>query len=162
MTTGSRDEWATELDSGNVEETIEIGRRIGSALAPGDVVALVGELGAGKTHLVKGLACGLGVADHRVVTSPTFVLVNEYKGRCRVFHLDAYRLSGQDELEDLGFEEMCDRAGAVVVEWADRVTAAIGPDALWIEMSATGQTRRRLRLTARSCSIGRRVGAAVR
>ncbi len=162
MTIGSRDEWAAELGSGDGEETIAIGLRIGGALAPGDVVALVGELGAGKTHLAKGLACGLGVSDDRVVTSPTFVLVNEYKGRCDVIHLDAYRLSGPDELEGLGFEELCGRGGVVVVEWADRVAPAIGPDALWIEMSATGETRRRLRLTAPSCSIGSRVGRVVR
>lgn len=159
MTTGARDPWATELESGDVEETIEIGRRIGDALAPGDVVALVGELGAGKTHLAKGLAWGLGVTDDRIVTSPTFVLVNEYKGRCVVFHLDAYRLFDADELEGIGFEEMCDHGGVVVVEWADRVASAMGPEALWIEMASTGETRRRLRLTARSGSIGRRVAA---
>jgi len=159
MTAGAGDEWATELDSNAVEETIEIGRQIGGALVPGDVVALVGQLGAGKTHLAKGLACGLGVADDRDVTSPTFVLVNQYKGRCDIFHVDAYRLSGPDELEGLGFEEMCGGGGVVFVEWADRVAPAMGPDALWIEMLSTGETRRRLRLSTRSCSIGQRVAA---
>ncbi len=159
MTAMTHGEWVGESESGSVEETIAIGRRIGDALLPGDGVALVGQLGAGKTHLAKGLAVGLGVADDRIVTSPTFVLVNEYKGRVRVFHLDAYRLSGADELEGIGFEEMCGCGGVVLVEWADRVADAMGPETLWVEMSPAGETRRRLRLTARSGSIGSRVAA---
>src|ERR1041385_6709378 len=95
------------ITSHSVEETISIGRRIGESLLAGDVVALLGELGAGKTYLTKGIARGLGVSAERAVNSPTFVLVNEYAGRFPLFHIDAYRLAGPEQLAALGFEEMC-------------------------------------------------------
>lgn len=94
---------------------------LGRALQAGDVVALTGPLGAGKTQVVKGLAVGLEVPPSEPIVSPTFVLVREYAGRLRLFHLDAYRLGDPEELTMLGIEEMCgDPAGVVVVEWADR------------------------------------------
>jgi tRNA threonylcarbamoyladenosine biosynthesis protein TsaE len=135
-----------EIQSESVEQTIEIGRKIAAALSPGDVAGLVGGLGAGKTHLVKGIATGLGVADERRVNSPTFVLVNEYEGRLHVFHVDAYRLTSARDMEALGFEEMCAAGGVVLVEWADRVAEAMGSATLWIELQVTGDTQRRLTL----------------
>ena len=94
-----------KLISDSREQTLEIGRRIGNALAPGDIVALIGELGSGKTCLTQGMAKGLGVAENVPVVSPTFTLVNEYPGRVPLVHLDVYRLSGPRDLEDMGYEE---------------------------------------------------------
>lgn len=132
------------IETCSAAETREAGRRLGAALAGGDVVGLVGELGAGKTQLTKGIAVGLGVADDRAVNSPTFVLTNEYEGRVHIFHLDAYRLRSAAELEALGFEEMCNAGGVVIVEWADRVRALMPPDTLWIELVPTGDETRQL------------------
>lgn len=139
-----------ELESKDVEETLEIGRRIGGFLNGGDVVGLVGPLGAGKTQLAKGLAGGLEVTDKRQVNSPTFVLVNEYQGRLHVYHLDAYRLTHVEELRALGFEEMCDGGGVVMVEWADRVAELMVEETLWIELIPTGQTTRRFVVRTKS------------
>ncbi len=153
-------EWTIQLESQNVEDTLAIGRAMGAALAPGDVVGLVGCLGAGKTHLTKGIAVGLSVPDDREVNSPTFVLVNEYEGRIHIFHLDAYRLSSADELEALGFAEMCETAGVILVEWADRVTEALGPDAFWIELAVTAEADRRLTLRTASTTLASRLDTA--
>lgn len=131
-----------KLESGSVDQTIDIGRRLGSTLVSGDVIGLVGQLGAGKTYLVKGIAEGLGLGDAREVNSPTFALVNEYSAREKIYHLDAYRLGNADELLDLGFEEMCNGDSVTIVEWADRVTRALPDDSLWIEIEPTGDTTR--------------------
>ena len=146
-----------EIQSESVDQTLEIGRRIAAALSPGDVGGLVGGLGAGKTHLVKGIAAGLGVADERRVNSPTFVLVNEYEGRLHVFHIDAYRLTSARDMEALGFEEMCAAGGVVLVEWADRVAEAMGPATLWIELEITGDTQRRFTLRTAQPALAQRM-----
>lgn len=141
----------------SVEETLALGERIGRALAGGDALALVGQLGAGKTYLVKGIAHGLGVESDRSVNSPTFVLVNEYAGRVPIHHLDAYRLGSADELLDLGFEEMCADATIAIVEWADRVPDAIPADALWIRIDVTGESDRRIGLQTSCAGLLRRL-----
>ena len=110
-----------EIISHSVDETLALGQAIGKQLQGGEVIALTGNLGTGKTHFIKGLALGLDVADVDVVTSPTFTLINEYEGRLLLYHADAYRLEKADQLAALGFDEMCSGLGVVVVEWADRV-----------------------------------------
>jgi tRNA threonylcarbamoyladenosine biosynthesis protein TsaE len=127
----------------SVAETLAFGRRIGAALEVGWVIGLVGELGVGKTHLVKGIAAGNWTGQGPVpeVTSPTFVLVNEYAGRVPLFHLDAYRLRADQEMTDLGIDEMATQ-GAVIVEWADRVPAAMPPERITIAGRSTGETER--------------------
>ena len=107
------------LRSDAVERTRAIGRRIGEAAAPGTVLALVGELGAGKTQLAKGVAEGLGVPS--VVNSPTFVLMNEHAGRLRLYHIDAYRLDDPEDAIASGLIDERQADGVVVVEWADRI-----------------------------------------
>ena len=114
------------IDSQSILDTERFGRRLGAALRAGDLLALVGPLGSGKTTLVRYVAAGAGVADLRQVNSPTFVIVNEYDaatagGPLRLYHVDAYRLRGGEDLAALGFDEMLAR-GAVLVEWADRVS----------------------------------------
>ncbi|MFQ5428738.1 MAG: tRNA (adenosine(37)-N6)-threonylcarbamoyltransferase complex ATPase subunit type 1 TsaE [Phycisphaerae bacterium] len=152
--------WSRRFDSAGVDETIEIGRRIGRVLAAGDAVGLIGPLGAGKTQLAKGLAVGLDVSDRDRVNSPTFVLVNEYDGRLHIFHVDAYRLSGPAELSALGFEEFCDGGAVVVVEWADRVAGLLPDRTVWITLSPTGETRRRLLLRTASAELAKRLDGA--
>ena len=140
--------WTT----GSPAETQALGRRLGRLLGPGDVVALAGPLGAGKTQFVKGVAEGLGVADGRDVTSPTFVLINEYAGRLPVYHFDAYRLDGPEALEDLGAAEYFDGRGVSVVEWADRVPGVLPAERLDVQFGHVGPEARRIDMRA----LGRR------
>jgi tRNA threonylcarbamoyladenosine biosynthesis protein TsaE len=127
---------ALEIVSRSPAQTAAVGRAIGEWLLGGDFVALSGPLGAGKTQLVKGLAAGLGVSPEEPVVSPTFVLVREYAGRLRLYHLDAYRLSGVAELLALGLDELrADPHAVLALEWSDRVPDAVPPDALRIELA---------------------------
>jgi tRNA threonylcarbamoyladenosine biosynthesis protein TsaE len=123
--------------------TAAFGWRLGALLFPGAVVALVGELGAGKTHLVRAVAEGLGVRDGRVVTSPTFVLVQEYQGRVPISHFDAYRLRSEGEFADLGADEYFAGGGVCLVEWADRVPGVLPAEHLRITLTITGEHSRR-------------------
>lgn len=145
-----------------VEQTIAFGREIGRRLQDGLVIALVGHLGAGKTHLVKGIALGNGLPDADAVTSPTFVLVNEYPGRLRLYHLDLYRLKDARELAGLGFEEMAHTGAAVVVEWADRFADAMPPDALWIRLVVGSDDQERILTLDAGEGTGRRVLEALK
>ena len=151
-----------ELHSSSPEETIRIGQEIAACLVPGNILALVGPLGAGKTQLVKGIALGLGVPDSRFVNSPTFVLVNEYAGRIPIHHLDAYRLNSTAELEALGFEELCAGEAVVLVEWADRVEGAIPADALWIDLAVVSDNERLLTLRTASADLAARLANLAR
>ena len=128
------------------DETIALGRCLGRHLAPGHVVALIGPLGSGKTTLTKGLAEGLGVEDSRWVTSPTFVLIHEYPGRVAVTHIDAYRLSGPADAEALGADELFFGDGVVIIEWADRIAAALPHERLDIRLGLAPGSQRRLTL----------------
>ncbi|HUT34769.1 MAG TPA: tRNA (adenosine(37)-N6)-threonylcarbamoyltransferase complex ATPase subunit type 1 TsaE [Planctomycetota bacterium] len=128
------------------EETIALGRRLGRLLEAGDVVALRGPLGSGKTTLTKGLAEGLGVEEPRWVTSPTFVLVHQYEGRLPVYHIDAYRLRGVADAEALGMEEMFFGDGVAIVEWAERIEPALPPERLDIVLAIAGEEERELSL----------------
>jgi len=140
------------LTSDCPEATHRIGRRLGESLCCGHIIALVGPLGSGKTTLVKGIADGANVPDVRQVNSPTFVIVNEYEaapagGPLRIYHVDTYRLRGSDDLEALGFEEMCSE-GAVIVEWADRVPELLPPDRLTVEILVLDDDQRRFTFSA--------------
>lgn len=138
---------AMEVLSRSVEQTIALGKAIGRAALGNQVIALIGQLGAGKTHLIKGIAIGLDVPDPDAVSSPTFTLINEHPGRLNLFHVDAYRLDDARQLEALGFDECC-RAGAlVVVEWADRVWPLVAEfEPIEIHLEHQGPTERLLRL----------------
>ncbi len=134
------------IDVADLEGTRRIGQRLGAGLRIGDLLALIGPLGSGKTTLVKGIASGAGVADARQVNSPTFVIVNEYETSLsptpRIYHVDAYRLRGGGDLESLGFEEMLS-LGAVIIEWADRVEDILPPQRLTITIEPMDENRRR-------------------
>lgn len=131
---------ATELVSASPEETAAAGERLGMTLGPGDIVALVGELGAGKTCFIQGLVCGLGVTTR--ATSPTFVLINQYRGRVPVYHVDAYRTESLVELEDLGLPELFAGPGVTVVEWADKLRPLLPPGTIEVAIAGVGDEPR--------------------
>jgi tRNA threonylcarbamoyladenosine biosynthesis protein TsaE len=135
------------VDLPDLAATEAFGRRLGSLLFPGAVVALVGQLGAGKTHLVRAVAEGLGVRDPRLVSSPTFVLIQEYPARLPVYHFDAYRLAGCAEFIDLGADEYFAGDGVCLIEWADRVAACLPDERLHVELTVTGESSRRAEVT---------------
>ncbi|MBU4534211.1 MAG: tRNA (adenosine(37)-N6)-threonylcarbamoyltransferase complex ATPase subunit type 1 TsaE [Eubacteriales bacterium] len=131
-----------KLTSNSPKETREIGRTLGPLLEPGDILCLYGQLGAGKTALAQGVALGLDIEGP--VTSPTFILINEYEGRLPLYHFDAYRLEGAADFALLGYEEYFYDEGVSLVEWADRVTEVLPRERLDIEIEADGEERRRL------------------
>ncbi len=133
-----------ELRSKSPEQTKMIGQRLGHLLRPGDIICLYGRLGAGKTAFAQGVARGLGVEEP--VTSPTFILINEYEGRLPFYHFDAYRLEGADDFAGLGYEEYFYGDGVALVEWADRVAEVLPPERLDVELEPEGEEQRLLRL----------------
>ncbi len=135
-----------EFISNSPKDTIEFGNRFGKQLKGGEVVAISGDLGSGKTHLIKGIAAGSGAADFgQVVNSPTFVIVNEYKGRFDIYHIDAYRLRSLNEFEMLGFDDFCFPESVVLIEWAEKVEEALkGIDYIRIRISSIGAAARKM------------------
>jgi tRNA threonylcarbamoyladenosine biosynthesis protein TsaE len=130
--------------SNSVEETIAAGRIYGRNAAKGDVFALAGDLGAGKTQFVKGVVAGL--ESRAEVTSPTFVLVHEYGGgRLPVYHFDFYRLDNSDAVLRLGFDDYVFGDGVALIEWADRYPDLIPKEASWISFELTGENKRVIR-----------------
>lgn len=119
-----------EYLSRSTEETEALGAELARSLRRGDVIAYLGDLGAGKTAFTRGLARGLGCTGR--VTSPTFTIVNEYEGEIPLFHFDMYRLGDADELFDIGWEDYLARGGVCAVEWSERITEEIPADAIII------------------------------
>ena len=105
--------------SKSAEDTILLGKKVGALVQPNDIIALTGDLGAGKTTFVKGIAEGLGIQDY--VTSPTFVIINVHKGNLVLNHIDLYRLEDKNEIEDLGIDEYFKSGGVSIIEWAERL-----------------------------------------
>lgn len=124
-----------------------LGRALGAAAQPGDVIALVGPLGAGKTHLAQAIARGAGVPPETRVTSPTFSVVVEHPGRLPVHHADLYRLGDASELAEIGLVERA-AEGLLLVEWADRMPGALPRDVLWVTLAPARQDERSLTLTS--------------
>lgn len=132
----------TTIASATPADTAAAGERLGRTLRPGAIVALTGELGAGKTCFVQGLVRGLGITAR--VTSPTFVLVNEYRGRVPVHHVDLYRLDGLDAIEDLGVLDLFGRDAVTVVEWAEKLGPLMPLDAIRVHVEGVGDEPRRI------------------
>ncbi len=127
-------------------ETVALGRRLGRLLASGDVVGVSGPLGSGKTWLAKGVGLGLDVPEDTVITSPSFALVNEYRGRVLFFHMDLYRLAGLEEALSAGLEEVLHTDGVALVEWADHCPGLVPDRALSVAFAISGPERRRISL----------------
>ena len=136
------------LTSGSEEETRALAMELAKSLRAGDVVALFGDLGAGKTRFVRGLAEGLGV-DPSFVSSPTFVLMQEYDGGrdgLTLIHVDAYRLSGPDEYEDLGLDDLVPQNALLAIEWAERVDSALPAHAIRVRIAHLGREERAIEI----------------
>ena len=131
-----------EVLTKSAEETVELGKRIGAFLLPNDVIALIGPLGAGKTTLIQGIAAGVGVKDY--VTSPTFIIINEYAGRLPFYHIDLYRLDEGLEIADLGIEEYFNRGGVCVIEWAEKLKELLPQKAEIIEIETISDNERKI------------------
>src|SRR5580704_1784787 len=132
-----------QIDTHGIEETLGFGERLACELQPGDVIALSGDLGAGKTALVKGIARGLGITQD--VTSPTFTLVHEYiGGRLPLFHIDLYRLSNVEQALAIGIEDYLSGTGVTTIEWAEKAESLLPPDAARIHITSLSENTRRI------------------
>jgi tRNA threonylcarbamoyladenosine biosynthesis protein TsaE len=151
--------WTTQTSS--PEATRSLAERLGQLLQPGDVVALVGELGSGKTLFSQGLARGLGVPKTFYITSPTFAIINEYPGRVPFYHLDLYRVSGRAELSDLGLEEILYGQGAVAIEWAERLGKDLPAERLEVHLTFLGEEERDITFTAFGDGSARRLASLI-
>lgn len=140
------------------EETFKIGSRIGERLRPGDVINLNGELGAGKTHITKGIAEGLGVDDY--ITSPTFIIVNQYEGRIPLYHFDVYRINDIDEMYEIGFEEYLYGNGVCIVEWGSMIEELIPENAIRIDINKIDDNTREIIIDDRN-SLGLQEGMII-
>lgn len=148
--------WEVRTEGPN--QTLALGRILGGILPEGSVIALIGDLGSGKTVLAKGIAQGLGIEDEREVTSPTFVLVNEYQGRILMHHVDLYRLHDSSEVEDLGWEELVSGAGVTLIEWAEKVSNLLPAERVEIHLHWVSDQGRRLIFTGKGRTAQNLVG----
>jgi tRNA threonylcarbamoyladenosine biosynthesis protein TsaE len=134
------------LQTKSTSETIRIGKQIGGFLLAGDVVALAGELGTGKTQFIKGLAEGVGVGKSTYISSPSFTLINEYLGRVPFYHIDMFRLTSEKEAEGLGLEEYFQGNGITAIEWADKIPSLLPEELLWVYLRYTGKNTRSIEM----------------
>jgi tRNA threonylcarbamoyladenosine biosynthesis protein TsaE len=131
------------------EETKKLAENIARTLVKGDILALEGELGSGKTQFVQGLARGLGVPENRYVRSPSFILLNEYRGRFPLYHFDFYRLHHPCDLDTIGMEEYFDGGGITVVEWADKFPGALPARAIHIKFEIVDEKKRVIKFNSK-------------
>ena len=137
-----------QIITGDANETSAFARGIGEKLREGDILALSGELGSGKTCFTGGLARGLGVNENYQITSPTFTLINEYPAKYKLYHFDVYRLTGYSDLEDLGYEEYFAGKGVVVIEWAEKIAQIIPDSAIFINFEYIEENKRKITMRA--------------
>jgi tRNA threonylcarbamoyladenosine biosynthesis protein TsaE len=133
----------------SASETVRIGKTIGNRLLLGDVVALVGELGAGKTQFIKGLAAGVGMRNPTYISSPSFTLINEYPGEIPFYHIDLYRLEREKEAEELGLEDYFQGRGVTAIEWADKIPSLLPEEILFISIAYIDKNIRSLEITGK-------------
>jgi len=137
-----------KLISESVEETIQIARKLVKKLKAGDCIALVGDLGSGKTVFTKGIAEGLGVKNPRYVNSPTFVIVKEYKGKLPLYHFDLYRLDHSSVIDAENFEEYFYGDGVTVIEWADKIRRLLPRKYIEVKLKVTGENKRSIEISS--------------
>jgi len=133
------------IETNNPEETIELGKRLGLGLTKGTIIGFFGDLGSGKTTMIKGIAQGLGVKD--LVKSPSFVVVTEYQGKFPVYHIDLYRINKPDELLEIGFFDYLYGDGVSLVEWAERAGNLLPDNAVKIKIEIINHNQRRITIT---------------
>ena len=133
-----------EIQTFSQEETLELASSLGNLLKPGDVIALIGPLGGGKTLFTKCLLTGLGIADDMFVTSPSFTLLNEYNGRFRTYHMDIYRLESKEDFLAIGFIDLLYGSDIAVIEWADKFPELLPEWALKVEMKIIDEASRKI------------------
>lgn len=146
MEKGKRSKRKVTCISDSVEQTRAAGQRLAKKLRPGSVVALVGELGAGKTVFTKGIASGLGVKDVEYVNSPTFVVIKEYKAKVPLYHFDMYRVDHPSALDSGNYEEYFYGDGICVVEWADKVRKLLPKDCIEVRLTVAGDNARKIEI----------------
>lgn len=143
-----------KIISNSIEETVGIGEKIASRLKKGDVLALIGDLGSGKTVLTKGIARGLGVKDTRYVNSPTFVIIKEYKGRVPLYHFDLYRLNASTALDEISYDEYFYGDGVTVVEWADKIENLLPCGHIEVKLAVEGEGKRSIEISNLPGNLG--------
>jgi tRNA threonylcarbamoyladenosine biosynthesis protein TsaE len=136
--------------SKSVDDTVKAGTELAGKLKKGDVVALFGEFGSGKTVFTKGIAKGLGVKDIRYVNSPSFVIIKEYKGNMPLYHFDLYRLDRAHSLDSVGYDEYFYGNGVTVIEWAERVASDLPPRHVEAHFSVTGEHERTIEISRKT------------
>ncbi len=128
----------------SAEETIELGKKIGSKLKPGAIVGFYGELGSGKTTMIKGICLGLGVKEQDIVKSPSFVMISEYKGNCPIFHIDLYRIKDIGEIHSIGLDDYLYGNGICLIEWAEKVENELPENIIKIRLEVLEQNKRKI------------------
>ena len=137
------------VESNSLEDTADLGKRVGDALQPGTLIGLVGTLGTGKTNLTQSIGRAIGIADGNVV-SPTFTICVPHRGRLLLLHMDAYRIKQPEEVDELGLDEQLEEGAVVIVEWSDLIERYLRPLDLKIEITAPTEQTRTMKLTSQS------------
>jgi tRNA threonylcarbamoyladenosine biosynthesis protein TsaE len=140
----TKENFPIKFNSTTREQTISIGKRVGSKLIAGMVVALQGPLGAGKTTLVKGIALSLGIIEQ--ITSPTFIIISEYSGKYKLYHVDLYRLQCEQEAYDLGLEEIIYGQGITLIEWPEKIQGLLPKDAIKVMIEINNNGERKIKV----------------
>jgi tRNA threonylcarbamoyladenosine biosynthesis protein TsaE len=132
------------------EETIELGRKIGEVLKPGDILGFYGELGSGKTTMIKGIAMGLGVKEENLVKSPSFIMINEYKGRFPIYHIDLYRIKNTGEILSIGLDDYLYSDGVCLIEWAEKAEGDLPENLIKVELEVVKPEERKVTISGLS------------
>ena len=128
----------------SAEETIALGKKIGEVLKPGDVLGFYGELGSGKTTMIKGITMGLGVKEESLVKSPSFIMINEYKGRYPIYHIDLYRIKNTEEILNIGFDDYIYGDGVCLIEWAEKAEGDLPENLIKVELEVVKPEQRKI------------------
>lgn len=136
-----------EILTKSAEETIELGKSIGTKLKPGAIVAFYGELGSGKTTMIKGICLGLGVEEQAIVKSPSFVMVNEYQGKWPIYHIDLYRIKNLQEISSIGFDEYLYAKGICLIEWAEKIENELPINIIKVELEVLSAFERKVKVS---------------
>jgi tRNA threonylcarbamoyladenosine biosynthesis protein TsaE len=135
-----------EFPTKSSDETIALGKKVGVKLKPGDIVGFYGELGSGKTTMIKGVAIGLGVKEQDIVKSPSFIMVNEYKGRYPIYHIDLYRIKNAEEILSIGFDEYLYDNGVCLIEWAEKAEKELPENIIKVELEVVSPDERKVKI----------------